>query len=207
MKRLELTLAVGALAWLPLLALAAQDQAVEIEVAQALYAAGKGRQAIDKLLPLARRGEAEAAYLLGRLYYYDEAGVPRDWHIAARWFERAARAGHAGGQYKLGGIYYAGRGRRQDIGQAIYWWAKAAVQGHPEALNNLGALASTGTGMTADPELGLALQHLAAAQGSEAAQENVRNKPPSERAESLARALAAHPTLLAERIAKLVGQR
>lgn len=207
MKRPGLALAVCALAWLSSRAWAAQGQTAQIEAAQALYAAGKGRQAIDKLLPLARRGEAEAAYLLGRLYYYDEAGVPRDWHIAAHWFERAAHAGHAGGQYKLGGIYYAGRGRRRDIERAIYWWTKAAVQGHPEALNNLGALVSTGTGMAADPDLGLAMQLLAAERGSEAAQENVRNKPHSERAESLARELVARPALLAERLAKLAGQR
>ncbi|MFN3884565.1 MAG: tetratricopeptide repeat protein [Rhodocyclaceae bacterium] len=206
MKHLVGVFAACGLVCLPA-ASAAGNDAARIEAAQALHARGQGQQAIAKLLPLAREGNAEAAYLLGRLYYYDEAGVPRDWRMAARWFERAARAGHAGGQYKLGGIYYTGRGRRQDVEQAIYWWAKAAVQGHPEALNNLGALVSTGTGMTADPELGLALQHLAAEQGSEAAQENVRNKPPSERSEQLAREFSAHPSSLAERIAKLVEKK
>lgn len=205
-KHLLGVFAACGLAWFPA-AGAAGDDAARIEAAQALQAKGQGRQAIAKLLPLARQGNAEAAYLLGRLYYYAEAGVPRDWRASARWFEQAAQAGHAGGQYKLGGMYYAGRGRPQDITKAVHWWAKAAAQGHPEALNNLGALLSTGTGMTADPELGLALQHLAAEQGSEAAQENVQNKPRSERAESLARELAAHPALLAERIAKLAGQR
>lgn len=179
-------------------------RAAQIEAAQALYAAGKGQQAIEKLLPLAQRGEPEAAYLLGRLYYYDEAGVPRNWRNAARWFEQAARTGHAGGQYKLGGIYYAGRGRRQDIKQAIYWWAQAAAQGHPEALNNLGALVSTGTGVAADPELGLALQLLAAEKGSEAAQENVRNKSPDEQGKKLAQEFAANPGLMAARIARQI---
>lgn len=204
MRRTAFTLAACLAAMLALPA--AADEAERIEAALRLYEAGQGRKAIATLLPLARQGQAEAAYWLGRIHYYGKAGVPRDWRTAARWFERAARAGHAGGQYKLGGMYYAGRGVKQDLGQAIDWWAKAAAQGHPEALNNLGALVSTGTGVAVDAELGLALQLIAAEKGSETAQENVRHKLESEAAIALAREFAASPERLVERIVRRSGE-
>ncbi|MCX8016852.1 MAG: sel1 repeat family protein [Rhodocyclaceae bacterium] len=204
MKTAALALVVFAGALLATSAMAGADAAGKLAAARRLEAAGQGRQAIAQLLPMARRGDAEAAYRLGRLYYYGEAGVPRDWRTSARWFARAAQAGHAGGQYKLGGMYYAGRGVRADLGKAIDWWAKAASQGHAESLNNLGALISTGTGLPADADLGLALQLVAAEKGSEAAAENVGNKPTSEEAQALAHQFMTDPAALARRLARLI---
>lgn len=44
--------------------------------------------------PVAEAGDAEAQYMMGRLYSLGD-GVPRDFIAAWRWFDRAARAGHA----------------------------------------------------------------------------------------------------------------
>ena len=138
---------------------------------------------------------------MGRLYFYDVPGVPADYAKARRWFARAALAGHADTQYKLGGLYFAGRGVRRSLPQAIEWWRRAARQGQAEALNNLGALVALGKGVKQDAELGLALQILAARKGSEAAQGNIARKGASDRANALAEQWATSPAALAAALA------
>jgi len=189
---------VAMLAALPL-AWADEPDAAALRIAQEKIQAGEGRAAREILLPLARRGDAAAAYWLGRLYYYDIPGVPRSWPRALDWFAKAANAGHADAQYKLGGMYFAGRGVARDVAKAVSWWIKAAAQLQPEALNNLGALLATGQGVVRDETLGLALQLVAARLGSEAALKNVRNKadkPFFASAQRLAEELAADPERL-----------
>lgn len=186
------------------LATNAADGQTLIETARQLIDAGDGRKALRLLLPAARQGDPDAAYWLGRLYFYDQAGVPRNDRESFRWFSRAAQAGHPGGQYKLGSLYYLGRGTQRDVRLALRWWAKAALWGHPEALNNLGALLAIGEGIAADPELGLALQMMAAQRGSEAAQQNLRNKGENEAARSLARQFEERPALLRARLDELL---
>lgn len=176
----------------------ADSESARLESARHLLSNGQGQPALRKLLPLARRGDAEAAYLLGRLYYYDEAGVRRDWRKSAYWFAKAAAAGHAGAQYKLGGMYYTGRGVAQDLDKAILWWTQAAHQMHPEALNNLGALIRVGAGVKLDQDLGFALQILAAELGSETARLNVSNKPANDVASALANEFALNHARLVE---------
>jgi len=174
-----------------------------IHAAQQLMVQGKGVAAVRSLLPHARRGHAGAAYWLGRLYFYDEAGVSRDYAVAAKWFSRAAAAGHSGAQYKLAGMYFVGRGLDEDLGLAVQWWMAAARQHHAESLNNLGALLATGQGVAQDAELGMALQILAAEAGSESALENLRNKEVSVSARALAEVLASDPARLAARLSGL----
>lgn len=207
-------------AWLPaflillLVGVAPEGQATPpagtesiISAAQEKIQHEQGREALALLLPLAKQGNPDAAYWLGRLHYYDVPGVPRSWPKAFQWFAQAARSGHADAQYKLGGMYFTGRGVKQDIGKALYWWRQAALQQQPEALNNLGALIATGQGIKQDEILGLALQIRAAALGSESAAENVRNKEgaavayfPASRA--VASYLADHPEGLAAMLEK-----
>ncbi|MEW6164614.1 MAG: tetratricopeptide repeat protein [Pseudomonadota bacterium] len=150
--------------------------------------------ALASLRPRAERGDAEAQYRLGRLYYYDAPGVPRDYRLAFRWFRLAALQGHAGAQYKLGGMYFSGRGVAADDRQAVVWWSKAAAQFQPESLNNLGALFANGRGVARDPLMAYALQTLAHAHGEENAAANLRAK----RARMDAAAIAAAEALAAE---------
>lgn len=173
---------------------------------------GQGRDALALLLPLAKQGNPEAAYWLGRLHYYDVPGVPRSWPKAFRWFAQAAKTGHADAQYKLGGMYFTARGVARDIRKTIHWWRLAALQRQPEALNNLGALLATGQGLQRDEELGLALQILAADLGSESALENVRNKKAAAVAyfstsQAIASSLANHPDALAVLLTKSIQEK
>lgn len=184
------------------LALAEQNQGSEndvIQQAQTLIEDEQGQAALDLLLAPGQRGDAEAAYWLGRLYFYDEAGVARDDQQAEYWFSQAAQAGHAAAQYKLGSMYFLGRigpAAQQDLGNAARWWLAAASQAHAEALNNLGALLATGQGLPTDENLALALQIRAAELGSESAQANLQRKGETSSARQLADSFKTHPATL-----------
>ncbi|HCC53716.1 MAG TPA: sel1 repeat family protein [Desulfobulbaceae bacterium] len=142
----------------------------------AAYERGYGKTARAELLPLAQRGEADAQYYLGRLYYYDVKGVRKDYRMSAKWFHRAARQGHAAAQYKLGGMYFSGRGVNPDDRKASKWWRLAGAQGHAEARNNLGAMFANGRGVPQSLIIAYALQTMAHANGNELAAENMRTK-------------------------------
>lgn len=188
-------------------AFAQTDKEPAVDLAQRALAEGNGPQARRILLPAAWRGEADAAYWLGRLYFYDEAGIARNDRLARFWFSRAARAGHPGGQYKLGSLYFTGRGVVRNLREAMRWWRAAALNGHAESLNNLGALIAVGEGVAADADLGMALQIMAAEKGSDTAQENLRGKTDRPLARDLAQRLSADPAMLAERLDRLLEGR
>ena len=68
-------------------------------------------------------------------------------------FEAAEKGAKQGGplaQFKLGIMYYKGRGVAQDYTEAMKWWRLAAEQGFAEALNNLGMMYGNGDGVPAD---------------------------------------------------------
>jgi len=173
--------------------------------ARSVMELGSGQSALELLLPEAARGNVDAWYWLGRLFFYDIPGVPQDDLSAARWFARAAHHGHANAQYKLGGMYFTGRGVKEaSLSQAAIWWVAAAKQNQPEALNNLGALLATGTGIKRDEEMGLVLQLLAKHLGSETAKENVARKVVSPMALQRAEAFQNDPKLLSSALSGLM---
>ena len=54
----------------------------------------------------------------------------RDYKRAAKWFQEAANQGHAGAQYELARLYFAGWGVDQDDAKATEWAGKANAQGY-----------------------------------------------------------------------------
>jgi TPR repeat protein len=46
-----------------------------------------------------------------------------------RWYQKAAKQGHAEAQYRLGVAYVYGKGVPQDYAEAVRWYRKAADQG------------------------------------------------------------------------------
>jgi len=94
---------------------------------------------VSDLQPLAVRGNANAQYQLGALFYQGK-GVQRDFVQAFLWYRRAAQQGHADAQYSLGNMYLMGEGIKQDDYQARQWYEKASEQGHGSAQHNLESL-------------------------------------------------------------------
>ena len=56
--------------------------------------------AIDKLIPLAESGNAQAQYYLGVMHENGE-GVSQDYAKASEWYRRAAEAGYLPAKFKL----------------------------------------------------------------------------------------------------------
>jgi TPR repeat protein len=70
---------------------------------------------------------------------------------AARWYGRAAAAGHDWAQYNLGHLHLNGLGVARDPAAALYWYRRAADQGHARAMNLVARCLEEGWGAPADP--------------------------------------------------------
>jgi TPR repeat protein len=64
---------------------------------------------------------------------FNGRGTARDYAAAATWFRKAAKQGHASGQFNLGLMYEKGKGVPQDYRFAAAWYRRAADQGHTAA--------------------------------------------------------------------------
>lgn len=110
----------------------------------------------------AEQGDAEAQFVLARLYA-DGRGVPQSDDLALLWYERAARAGLADAQHRLGSLFLKGRlGLLEDSQEAFQWFSLAAAQEHKVAQYFVGNALIKGDGVAQDVELGLQWLHRAA---------------------------------------------
>lgn len=83
---------------------------------------------------------------------------------------KAARAGNAEAQFRLGVMYGNGDGVGLDYQQALAWFEKAAAQGHENALITLAWMYANGAGVDADEDRARQLYLKAAEAGSAKAQ-------------------------------------
>lgn len=98
----------------------------------------------------AERGDPNAQFELGALYYGGDLGMPKDPAKAREWFEKAADKGEVRAQFNLGVIYYMGEGVKQDYASAREWFEKAAEKGNARAQFNLGVIYYRGEGVAQD---------------------------------------------------------
>ena len=96
------------------------------------YRAGQYPKAYRQLLPLARKKDSRAMYLVGLMYQTGRA-VPQDDPTAAGWFEAAANLGNASGQYALARMTIEGRGVEKNREKGVNLLQAAAAQGHRES--------------------------------------------------------------------------
>ena len=87
--------------------------------------------------PLAERGDAEAQYNLGAMYFHGQ-GVPQDYAEMVKWYRLAAEQGHAEALLMLAAMYSTGQGVAQDYAESARWYRLAAEQGYAEAQVMLG---------------------------------------------------------------------
>lgn len=79
--------------------------------------------------------------------FADGLGVPQNYALAAKWFQKAAEQHHAGAQYNLGILYFEGIGVTQDLSRAFAWYSDAANQGFAPAQFSLGQMYAKGIGV------------------------------------------------------------
>ena len=94
----------------------------------------------------AESGDAEAAHILGNLYWYGEC-VERDFSTAMAWYRRAAEHGHAGAAVTLGNIYFRGQNVTGDPTEAAKWYHIAAEQGDLFSQRRLADMYQSGNGV------------------------------------------------------------
>jgi TPR repeat protein len=116
----------------------------------------------------------EIEYELGYLYESGRlAGIPfglgQDDRQAASWFARAASAGDARAQYRLGILYAHGRGVTVSSREAVGWFRRAAQNGYAPAQYHLGWMLYKGDDVARDAARATRLMQQAAGQGMAAA--------------------------------------
>jgi len=80
---------------------------------KAAYDRGDYATAYKEFKSLADRGNADAQFALGKMYFYGQ-GVPQDYAQAVNWFRKAADQGDAHAQNGLGAMYELGKGVPED---------------------------------------------------------------------------------------------
>jgi TPR repeat protein len=124
------------------------------------FDAEKYADALTLLTPLAEGGDATAAYLLGEMYGprswgqkgENRFGVEQDNARAIQWWTKAAEAGNAKAQLKLG--WYLMHGKdvvAVNEAEGLSWLVKSAGQGEPQAQFEAGLALWQGKGAAADP--------------------------------------------------------
>jgi hypothetical protein len=66
------------------------------------------------VLAIAQKGQAEAQYKIGDVYYYGSNDTEQDFDQARFWYEKAAQQGNADAEYSLGVMYDNGEGVEQN---------------------------------------------------------------------------------------------
>jgi len=91
----------------------------------------------------AANGDASAEYEVG-IRFAEGRTVTQNFEEAARWLDRAARAGIVPAQFRLGSLYEKGLGVKKDIETARKLYIVAAEKGHAKAMHNLAVLYAEG---------------------------------------------------------------
>jgi localization factor PodJL len=97
----------------------------------------------------ALRGDPAAAYELG-VRFAEGKGVAPNFDEAAKWFDRAARAGIVPAIFRLGTLYEKGLAVKKDTDIARRYYLQAAERGNAKAMHNLAVLDADGGGKGAN---------------------------------------------------------
>ncbi len=120
-----------------------------IEDASSALQRGDFATALRLARPLAERGDAEAQFALGSLYFKGQ-GVTQDYREAAKWYRLGAEQGKAAAQTALGSMYFRGQGVARDYQEAARWYRLAAEQGNAAAQTALASMYYLGQGVPKD---------------------------------------------------------
>ena len=120
------------------------DEVQALEAGRVAFEARNGEAALRRLLPLARKGNSGAEYMVAKVYelgspYY--RGVKQDETLARRHYLHAARIGHRDAQSAVGFSHLKGLlGFKYSTDAATYWFCKAGLQASEDAVANLDLL-------------------------------------------------------------------
>lgn len=123
--------------------------------------------ALLQLETLAKHGDAESAYWLGRMYEAGR-GVEQNQTAARKWLEQAAEHRSAFAARELGMMYRGAEGARSDPAAARMWFQRAAMAGDPVGQREVGRTYLDGEGVKIDRSEAYAWLDIAAPQDAAA---------------------------------------
>jgi hypothetical protein len=130
------------------------------------YRSGNYDKAIEYWTGMAKQGDMESNYRLGREYTFSPSGVvEKDLNKAYDYLLVAAKLGDPRAMFEIGTFYDYGMGRPKDVPLAAKWYKYAADYGHAQGQYNYGTMVETGDGVAKDEIEAYKYYRLAAAQG------------------------------------------
>ncbi|GJJ77482.1 protein HIRA/HIR1 [Entomortierella parvispora] len=116
--------------------------------------------------------DAHQLYDMGLLFDEgdEDLGVSKDDSLAAKWYLKAAKKGHASAQLCIGTMYADGLGVPQDDSKAVEWLLQAASQENAAAQYAMGVMCAEGRGIEQDSSKAIEWFTKAANQGIDLAQ-------------------------------------
>jgi len=97
---------------------------------------GDHKTALEKIKPLADKGDAEAQRLMGLMYLRGE-GVSKNYTEALKWYRKSAEQENIKAQVSIGTMYLEGKGVQKDYKLALKWNELAAKKGNAIAQSKL----------------------------------------------------------------------
>ncbi len=128
----------------------ASVQAGTLEEGRAAFGRQDYSKALELLLPLAEKGDAQSQVYLGAMYE-GGLGVSRDSAMAVAWYNKAAEQGYSSAQSTLAFMYELGEGGvTQDHAIAAKWFRKMAAQDDVTGQRHLALKYFEGKGVAQD---------------------------------------------------------
>ena len=141
------------------------------EFQEGIYAGIRGdyKTALEKLMPLAEKGNAKAQRNIGFMYHQGH-GVKKNYNEALKWYKKSAEQGNTKAQVSLGTMNQQGQGVSKNNKEAIKWFKLAAENGESMAQIKLGMMYYDGLGVAKNYKEAAKWFLRAAEQGDPAAQ-------------------------------------
>jgi TPR repeat protein len=149
-----------------------------------LYRAGQYEKAIEYWTGMAKQGDVESNYRLGREYTFSPSGtVQRDFKKAFDYHMVASKLGDPRAMFEIATFYEYAMGLPKDIALAAKWYKYAADYGHAQGQYNYATMAETGEGVPKDLVEAYLYYRLAAQQGFYGVPFDAKENKPSKSAE------------------------
>lgn len=120
--------------------------------------------------------DSEQQYSLGRAHFEGRDGRRQDCAEAIKWWEVAAKNGHAGAMYDIGNVFLKpskGCPIKQDYAKALNWYRRAANRGDARAMTSIGVMHEGGMGVKRDGREAVKWYFMAANRGDDQAKINL----------------------------------
>lgn len=117
----------------PPLILSAQTEKNLISKGADLYFNEQYQEAYELLLPYADKGNADAEYYIGAIYFWGKS-IKKDQKTGWAYLEKSAQQGNMYAEFSLGIAYAFGDYVSEDMDKALKWLCRAKAQGHPDVL-------------------------------------------------------------------------